>query len=52
MIMETVVYVSVYREPEVLAAFQKIWGTDELIASYDTINLTLPNAAKMGGSKP
>jgi hypothetical protein len=52
MIMETVVYVSVYRESGVLAAFEKIWGTDELIVSYDTINLTLPNAAKMGGSKP
>jgi hypothetical protein len=40
------------REPGVLSAFEKLWGTDELIVSYDTINLTLPNAAKMGGSKP
>jgi hypothetical protein len=36
----------------VLAAFEKIWGTKELIVSYDTINLTLPNASEMGGSKP
>jgi hypothetical protein len=41
-----------YREPGVLSAFEKLWGTDELIVSYDTINLTLPNASKMGGSKP
>jgi hypothetical protein len=41
-----------YREPGVLAAFEKIWGTKELIVSYDTINLTLPNASEMGGSKP
>ena len=40
------------REPGVLAAFEKLWNTDELIVSYDTINLTLPNASKMGGSKP
>ncbi|KAL3442505.1 hypothetical protein BJX65DRAFT_321509 [Aspergillus insuetus] len=40
------------QEPGVLDAFAKIWGTDELIASYDTINLTLPNAAEMGGTKP
>lgn len=35
-----------------LAAFSKLWETDELIVSYDTINLTLPNAAKMAGTKP
>lgn len=40
------------REPGVLAAFEKLWNTNELIVSYDTINLTLPNASKMGGSKP
>lgn len=40
------------REPGVLAAFQKLWGTDELIVSFDTINLTLPNAGSMAGSKP
>lgn len=43
---------SICREPGVLAAFEKLWGTDELIVSFDTINLTLPNASKMGGSKP
>jgi len=40
------------REPGVLAAFEKLWNTNELIVSYDTINLTLPNAGKMAGSKP
>jgi hypothetical protein len=40
------------REPGVLEAFEKIWNTNELIVSYDTINLTLPNASKMAGSKP
>ena len=40
------------REPGVLEAFGKIWNTNELIVSYDTINLTLPNASKMAGTKP
>ncbi|KAI4659154.1 uncharacterized protein J4E92_003957 [Alternaria infectoria] len=40
------------QEPGVLAAFEKLWNTNELIVSYDTINLTLPNAGKMAGSKP
>ncbi|KXT02654.1 hypothetical protein AC578_1140 [Pseudocercospora eumusae] len=29
-------------EPGVLAAFEKIWGTKELLASFDGINYTLP----------
>jgi hypothetical protein len=40
------------QEPGVLDAFAKIWGTDELIASYDTVNITLPNATEMGGATP
>jgi hypothetical protein len=40
------------QEASVLDAFAKIWGTDELISSYDTINITLPNAASMGGVTP
>jgi hypothetical protein len=40
------------QEVGVLDAFAKIWGTDELISSYDTINITLPNAATMGGVTP
>lgn len=40
------------QEKGVLDAFTKLWGTDELIASYDTVNITLPNAAKMGGVTP
>lgn len=29
-------------EPKVVEAFSKIWGTDELLVSFDGINLTLP----------
>ncbi|KAJ5701954.1 hypothetical protein N7488_009502 [Penicillium malachiteum] len=29
-------------EPEIIDAFAKIWGTDELLVSFDTINITLP----------
>ena len=40
------------QEPGVVEAFEKIWGTKELIVSYDTINLTLPNANQMATGKP
>ncbi len=30
-------------EPGVLDAFAQIWGTDELLASFDSLNITLPN---------
>ncbi|KAJ5107230.1 Phytanoyl-CoA dioxygenase [Penicillium angulare] len=30
-------------EPKVLEAFAKIWGTDELLVSFDGLNVTLPN---------
>ncbi|KAL6910050.1 hypothetical protein GGI43DRAFT_419603 [Trichoderma evansii] len=30
-------------EPGVLDAFSKIWGTDELLASFDSLNITLLN---------
>ena len=30
-------------EPGVLAAFARIWGTDELLVSFDALNITLPN---------
>lgn len=30
-------------EPGVLDAFAKVWGTDELIVSFDSLNITLPN---------
>ncbi|GFZ48428.1 hypothetical protein JCM24511_06176 [Saitozyma sp. JCM 24511] len=29
-------------EPAVIDVFAKIWGTDELIVSYDTVNVSLP----------
>lgn len=30
-------------EPGVLDAFTKIWGTDELLVSFDSLNITFPN---------
>jgi len=30
-------------EPGVLEAFERIWGTDELLASFDALNITFPN---------
>ncbi|KAF7557267.1 hypothetical protein G7Z17_g804 [Cylindrodendrum hubeiense] len=30
-------------EPGVLDAFAQIWGTDELLASFDSLNVTFPN---------
>lgn len=30
-------------EPGVLDAFQKVWGTNELLVSFDSLNVTLPN---------
>lgn len=31
-------------EPGVLGTFSKLWGTDELIVSFDNLNITFPNA--------
>ncbi|KAH8660364.1 hypothetical protein BX600DRAFT_415279 [Xylariales sp. PMI_506] len=31
------------QEPGVLDAFAKLWGTDELLVSFDAMNLTFPN---------
>ncbi|KAG7918960.1 hypothetical protein KL905_003971 [Ogataea polymorpha] len=30
-------------EPGVLGAFEKLWNTDQLLASFDGLNVTLPN---------
>ncbi|RDW66006.1 phytanoyl-CoA dioxygenase [Coleophoma cylindrospora] len=30
-------------EPKVLDAFARIWGTDELLVSFDSLNVTFPN---------
>jgi ectoine hydroxylase-related dioxygenase (phytanoyl-CoA dioxygenase family) len=30
-------------EPGVLAAFAELWGTDELLVSFDALNITFPN---------
>ena len=29
-------------EPGVIEPFSKLWGTDELLVSFDTVNITLP----------
>jgi hypothetical protein len=29
-------------EPQILEAFEKLWGTHELISSFDGCNITLP----------
>jgi ectoine hydroxylase-related dioxygenase (phytanoyl-CoA dioxygenase family) len=34
------------QEPGVVEAFQKVWGTDELLVSFDALNVTLPNHKK------
>ncbi|KAF8846666.1 phytanoyl-CoA dioxygenase [Acephala macrosclerotiorum] len=30
-------------EPGIVAAFAHLWGTDELLVSFDSLNITLPN---------
>ena len=39
------------QEPGVLKAFTTLWGTDELLASFDALNITLPYR-KHGKSRP
>ncbi|KAJ5635997.1 uncharacterized protein N7484_009310 [Penicillium longicatenatum] len=39
-------------ETKVLEAFAKIWGTDELLVSFDALNITLPNQEDKPVTKP
>lgn len=39
-------------EPKILDAFAKIWGTDELLVSFDALNITLPNREDKSALKP
>lgn len=39
-------------EPKIMEAFAKIWGTDELLVSFDALNITLPNRADKPARKP
>ncbi|CAG8257229.1 unnamed protein product [Penicillium salamii] len=39
-------------EPKVLDAFAQIWGTDELLVSFDALNVTLPNRKDRPAQKP
>ncbi|KAJ5599499.1 hypothetical protein N7450_000566 [Penicillium hetheringtonii] len=39
-------------EPKILDAFAQIWGTDELLVSFDALNITLPNRKDKPTLKP
>ncbi|KGO67626.1 Phytanoyl-CoA dioxygenase [Penicillium italicum] len=39
-------------EPKIVDAFAKIWGTDELLVSFDALNVTLPNQKDKPARKP
>ncbi|KAH8660409.1 hypothetical protein BX600DRAFT_467675 [Xylariales sp. PMI_506] len=39
-------------EPGVLDAFSTLWGTDELLVSFDCLNITFPNRADLAVRKP
>ncbi|KAJ5200300.1 Phytanoyl-CoA dioxygenase [Penicillium cf. griseofulvum] len=39
-------------EPKILEAFAKIWGTDELLVSFDALNITLPNREDKPARRP
>lgn len=36
------------RQPGILKVFEQVWGTDDLIASFDGMNASLPINAKSG----
>ncbi|KAJ5098654.1 hypothetical protein N7532_005655 [Penicillium argentinense] len=39
-------------EPRILDVFAKLWGTDELLVSFDALNVTLPNREDKSALKP
>ncbi|KAK9369484.1 hypothetical protein V1509DRAFT_619566 [Lipomyces kononenkoae] len=39
-------------EPGVIGAFARIWGTDDLIVSFDAINISLPHRTDMPPNSP
>lgn len=39
-------------EPGILEAFKKIWGTDQLLVSFDSLNVTLPNRKDKPAREP
>ncbi|CAI7673445.1 unnamed protein product [Penicillium pancosmium] len=39
-------------EPGVLDAFSKLWGTDELLVSFDCLNINLPNRPDLSARTP
>ncbi|EXJ94891.1 hypothetical protein A1O1_00009 [Capronia coronata CBS 617.96] len=40
------------QEPKVLQAFARLWGTDELLASFDGMNFTLPSGTQLPPTEP
>ncbi|KAL1306883.1 hypothetical protein AAFC00_005530 [Neodothiora populina] len=40
------------QEPGVLEAFAKVWGTDELLVSFDGFNFTLPTGTALPQTQP
>lgn len=43
---------AVRSEPGVIAAFEAIHGTDDLVVSFDSINISLPNRRDLPSNKP
>lgn len=39
-------------EPGVIEAFEKIHGTEDLIVSFDSVNISLPNRKDLPPNKP
>ncbi|KAJ5885507.1 hypothetical protein N7495_010017 [Penicillium taxi] len=39
-------------EPKILEAFSKVWGTDELLVSFDAVNITLPKMQDKAKRQP
>ncbi|KAL8279770.1 hypothetical protein RQP46_007865 [Phenoliferia psychrophenolica] len=39
-------------EPGVISAFEKVYGTEDLIVSFDAVNVTFPNRTDLPPNKP
>lgn len=39
-------------EPGVIDAFAKLWGTEELLVSFDALNVTFPNRKDIPPKEP
>lgn len=43
---------SIRTEPGVVAAFEKVYETDDLIVSFDAVNISFPNRTDLPANKP